>query len=618
MIQNTNQLSFNISSFTPNELDNMNYTGQAYVTGEGIQLTPIELNHTLYFQAGRATFRDPMQLWDNTTGNLTDFNTHFSFVIKSIDGQSYADGIAFFMAPFGSGIPSDTAGESLGLAKETELLNSTYHFVAVEFDTYMNSWDPPKDHVGIDVNSMKSVANTTWFSSIFAGRTNDAWISYNSTTKNLSVTFTGFKNNNTIEQQLSYVIDLRLYLPELVTFGFTSATGSLYEINNIKSWEFSSSLQVDSVSVPPKKGKNNKIVPSVISGGLVLCVLIAGVILFLLWKKKKVEVGNDPTGEKSMGGELEFGRGAIRFSFQDLYRATNGFVDKLGQGGFGQVYKGSLENTFIAVKRISKDSSQGIKEFISEVKIISQLHHKNLVKLIGWCHEKKEFLLVYELMPKGSLDKHLYNHNNLLRWPTRFKIAKGLASALFYLHEECEQCILHRDIKSSNVMLDTNFNAKLGDFGLARLVDHDKGSQTTMPAGTIGYMAPECVIAAKAGKESDVYSFGIVALELACGRKPFIPTSEASQVIIVDWVWELYERGRLFEAADPRIYGDHDGEQMEEMQRLLIIGLWCAHPDPNCRPLIRKVIQVLNFEDQVPILPERMTPIAPLVSAISH
>ena len=145
---------------------------------------------------------------------------------------------------------------------------------------------------------------------------------------------------------------------------------------------------------------------------------------------------------------------------------------------------------------------------MSEVKIIGRLRHRNLVQLIGWCHEQHELLLVYEYMPNGSLDSHLFGKKTTLTWPIRYKIAQGLASALLYLHEEWEQCVVHRDIKSSNIMLDSNFNAKLGDFGLARLVDHDLGSQTTVLAGTMGYLAPECVITGKASKDLIVIVLG--------------------------------------------------------------------------------------------------------------
>ncbi|CAL2254018.1 unnamed protein product [Prunus armeniaca] len=184
----------------------------------------------------------------------------------------------------------------------------------------------------------------------------------------------------------------------------------------------------------------------------------------------------------------------------------------------------------------------------------------------------------------------------------RYNIDQGLASALFYLHEEWEQCVLHRDIKSSNVMLDSNFQCELGDFGLARLVDHGEKSQTTIIAGTRGYMALEYVTTGKASKESDVYSFGVVALEIACGRKPIDFNLESSQIELVKWVWELYGEGKVIPAADPKLNGEFDEKSME---CLMIVGLWCAHPDYKFRPSIQQTIQVLNLEVPWPFSHQR-------------
>ncbi|XVE66647.1 hypothetical protein DITRI_Ditri08aG0095200 [Diplodiscus trichospermus] len=242
-------------------------------------------------------------------------------------------------------------------------------------------------------------------------------------------------------------------------------------------------------------------------------------------------------------------------------RATNNFAEegKLGQEGFGAVYRGFLSslNLSIAVKRVSKMSRQGKKEYIAEVKIISKLRHKNLVQLIGWCNEK-----------------------------------------------EWEQTVIHRDIKSSNVMLDSNFNARLGDFGLARLMDLDLRMKTTAPAGTFGYMAPEYVSKGKASKASDVYSFGVVALEIACGRRSIESKTETeAEISLLDLVWNSYENGRIVNVADEKLCMDFE---LEEMERLMIVGLWCAHPDCNFRPSIRQALQVLNFEAPLPNLPKTM------------
>jgi len=180
----------------------------------------------------------------------------------------------------------------------------------------------------------------------------------------------------------------------------------------------------------------------------------------------------------------------------------------------------------------------------------------------------------------------------------------GLGSALLYLHEEWEQCVVHRDIKPSNVMLDASFHAKLGDFGLARLVDHGRGSHTTVLAGTMGYMDPECMINGRANAESDVYSFGVVLLEIACGQRPLVRRHEEEDVIhIVQWVWEWHGRGAIVDAADERLKGEFDAREMETV---MVVGLWCAHPDRSLRPSIRQAVNVLRSELPLPNLPARM------------
>ncbi|XP_057464747.1 L-type lectin-domain containing receptor kinase IX.1-like [Actinidia eriantha] len=616
IIPQSNALNFNLSEISPQH-QNVNITTHpdAYISSQGLQVTSDERTN-LEQRAGKATYREPLYLWDKASGALADFSTHFSFVIDSYESPNYADGLAFFLAPDGSNV---TAGGAMGLPVDPQTIEPISPFVAVEFDTFQNiDWDPvnitPVTHVGISINSLRSNATAVWYSNITGGMENEAWIRYDSNSKNLSVVFTGWRNNTRVESGLHLLVDLRdCGLPEWVEFGFSASTGAFFEKNNVKSWQFhSSTLQIvepgsDPVTPTPKKrrAKNTGLVVGLIVGS---CALVGGLALvgFGLWKRsrgKEEEFGI----VMSMENEFEMGSGPKKFSYGQLSRATNNFSEeqKLGEGGFGGVYRGFLRdlNSYVAVKRISKGSKQGIKEYASEVRIISRLRHRNLVQLIGWCHEKKELLLVYEFMESGSLDSHLFKGKTMLTWATRCKIAQGLASALLYLHEEWEQCVVHRDIKSSNVMLDSNFNAKLGDFGLARLVDHEKGSQTTVLAGTMGYLAPECVVTGKASKETDVYSFGVVALEIACGRKPFDLKVQESQMRMVEWVWDLYGTGKLLEAADPKLSTDFDAKEME---CLMVVGLWCAHPDHTLRPSIRQAIQVLNFEAPLPILPAKL------------
>lgn len=186
----------------------------------------------------------------------------------------------------------------------------------------------------------------------------------------------------------------------------------------------------------------------------------------------------------------------------------------------------------------------------------------------------------------------------------RHEIVLGLGSALLYLHQDWEQCVLHRDIKPSNVMLDASFNAKLGDFGLARLVDHGQGSLTTALAGTMGYMDPECMSTARTNTESDIYSFGVVLLEIACGRRPIVVADQEEDTIhLTQFVWDSYGRGRILDAADARLEGEFD---VREMECVMVVGLWCSQLDCSLRPSIRQAVNVLRFEAPLPVLPARM------------
>uniref|UniRef100_A0A7N2MZF2 Protein kinase domain-containing protein n=1 Tax=Quercus lobata TaxID=97700 RepID=A0A7N2MZF2_QUELO len=547
----TSAVSFDFTRFDspdPNILYEHAYADEDQV----IQLTGSKLKGWI---DGRATYSRPMHLWDKDSGKLTDFSTHFSFVIDSQNLPVYADGLAFFLATNGSKISDAAYAGNMGLfipgSKPEE-----NPFVAVEFDICdTNRWDPPGEH------------------------------------------------------SLSYIVDLSKVLPEWVTFGFSAATGATSAIHTIKSWDFSSSLEIDnnntipkgpSLNLHSKKRNTSKLVVGFIAGGF---ILVGGLtmVLFALWKRNRRANEDDRALDEEFKREI----GPRRFPYDELAQATNNFNDKekLGQGGFGGVYRGFLRdfNSVVAVKRVSQGSTQGIREYAAEVKIISQLRHKNLVQLIGWCHERSrgQLLLVYDFMPNGSLDFHLYKEDTLLVWEVRYKIVQHLASALLYLHEGWDHCVLHRDIKPSNIMLDSNFNAKLGDFGLARLVDHASALRTTDLAGTKGYMDPGCVTTRRASKESDIYSFGIVALELACGRKPVNHEAPEDQVVMLEWVWELHGRGVLLDVADQRLGGHFDEQQMN---CLLIVGLWCAHSEYVHRPSIKEAIQVLNFEAPLPLL----------------
>ncbi|KAI4963176.1 hypothetical protein ZWY2020_017041 [Hordeum vulgare] len=346
-----------------------------------------------------------------------------------------------------------------------------------------------------------------------------------------------------------------------------------------------------------------------VSAGVVVVFFISSSILvcFLLRCRRRNRMARqvDTFDDDPLGDEFERGAGPKRFRYSDLAIATSNFSDekKLGEGGFGSVYKGFLKELKIevAIKRVSKTSKQGRKEYISEVKIISRLRHRNLVQLIGWCHGGASSACLRSHAPRQP------GHS-----PLQYEIVLGLGSALLYLHQDWEQCVLHRDIKPSNIMLDASFCAKLGDFGLARLVDHGRGPYTTGLAGTMGYMDPECVVTGRTSAESDVYSFGVVMLEIACGKRPAVSRGREDVIHLVQWVWDSWENGRTLDAADAQLNLEFDHREME---CVMVVGLWCAHPDRSLRPSIKQAVSVLRFEAPLPSLPAKM-PVATFTTAI--
>ncbi|XP_066398417.1 L-type lectin-domain containing receptor kinase IX.1-like [Miscanthus floridulus] len=358
----------------------------------------------------------------------------------------------------------------------------------------------------------------------------------------------------------------------------------------------------DPPSTKNPKAKMSLMVAAAASAILLLTLAILLRLFFGCMLKGRTATAN--AADEDMEGKFRNGAGPKGFSYGVLAAATSNFSDdqKLGEGGFGSVYKGFLDqlNLHVAIKRVSRSSSQGRKEYASEVTIISQLRHRNLVKLIGWCHSHDELLLVYDLMPNGSLDRHLYSADNILSWQRRYDIILGIGSALLYLHQDCEQGVLHRDIKPSNVMLDASFNAKLGDFGLARLVDHGRGVHTTELAGTMGYMDPDCMVTGRFSTESDMYAFGVVLLEVACGQRPIVVMQDENENTVVHLarrVLEMHGRGEALDAADPRLDGNFDARQME---RVLVVGLWCTAHDRSLRPSIWQAVRALRFESSEP------------------
>jgi serine/threonine protein kinase len=634
VIPHGNSVSFNFNFSDCNTVDNNIYfQNDAFCSNGLISLTRDSQGTALQHSTGRATYNHSVLMWDKTSGEVTNFTTQFSFLIKPTTGYM-GDGFAFFLSPYPPLVPPNVNvyGEYLGLFNSTTGLNASMNqIVAVEFDTFHNSIDPNSTdsnpcHIGIDVDTINStsyrfIPNCSFVNSRMAAR-----IEYNSGLKILSLLLWN-ETDSKIKYSLNATINIRNILPSTCAVGFSAATGANTELHQIFSWSFNSTLEMkqnSSNSQTTKQNPSTSSSPTSKDKSMISAPAIAGIVAgaflmfsfvgFLIYRliRRKSSINNtsemEVIGDELIDSEFEKERGPKKFSYSELVDATNGFAEngKLGEGGFGSVYRGILKdnNINIAVKRVSKESKQGKKEYISEVKIISQLRHRNLVQLIGWCHDYGELLLVYELMHNESLEKHLHSKEKLLTWPVRHNIALGLGSAILYLHEEWEQCVVHRDVKPSNVMLDSSFNAKLGDFGLARLTDHSQDVETTIIAGTKGYLAPECLLGTEnASTQSDVFSFGVVLLEIVCGRRPVIHQQDPKKVNLVKWVWDLYGQNSLLEAIDGRLNGDFE---REEVECFMVVGLWCAHPEKSLRPSIKQAMSALQFQARLPILPPEM------------
>lgn len=519
-----------------------------------------------------------------------------------------------------------------------EVPDSSY--VAVEFDTSYNPTfgDMNGNHIGIDLGSVTSFHAVDAISrgiDLKNGIPITAWVEYRSSVKLLRV-WAGHSKVRPQSPVLAAQMDLSKHFREFMHVGFSASNGQGSANHIITNWRFStfgfaslgvpvnsleggdclmcfpeqSGIEMDGTHLHKKRSQVQDLALGL--GGLIafivsLILAVGAVSFYLVKKSNKNEQRENDRGGENCGVELN--KVPTKLSLTEIRAATMGFNRSkiIGEGASATVYQGTLPCVgTVAVKRFDRENRlEGSRiPFTTEFATMAGcLRHKNLVQLQGWCCEGSELLLVYEYLPNGSLDKILHGSSSgFLTWEQRKKIILGVASALTYLHEECERQIIHRDVKTCNIMLDSEFNAKLGDFGLAEVYEHSCPTRAvTIPAGTMGYLAPEYVYFGVPTVKTDVYSFGVVVLEVATGRRP-VEESGGGGMILVNWVWDLWAKGRIVSALDSKLRGKCDEREAE---RMLKVGLCCVNPDHERRPSMKEAARILKGEVPLPRLPPR-------------
>uniref|UniRef100_A0ACD6AMQ3 Uncharacterized protein n=1 Tax=Avena sativa TaxID=4498 RepID=A0ACD6AMQ3_AVESA len=592
-------MSYSIGGFTYDGFSDsmLRLDGVASISSRSLMLTDGTLQ-----SIGRAFFARRFD-------SVSSFSTTFVFVITPPYPDRSSHGLAFTVSATTDSLLDALPSQYMGMFNFENTGNVTNRLFAVELDTILSTEfrDPDSNHVGIDVNSLESVSthaagyytpNGTFSPlKLISGEPIQVWVDYDDSSHLVNVSLAPYLQHKPQRPLLSTTLNLTSILPSSVYVGFASATGTLRSIHRIIGWSFSpdgeakpldySALSEVIQDVRRADQRSRSHIPrKVLIPVVTMSVTITLVIILALYVYMKKARGS--------GEYWEIDCGSSSFTYKDLVSATSGFSDKmlLGKGGFGKVYRGVLQTSKqnVAIKRVSPESKQGMKEFIAEITILGHLRHRNLVQLLGYSRHKSELLLVYDYMPNGSLDRVLHGQNKqILDWVCRLNIIKGIASGLCYLHEEWEKVVIHRDIKTSNVLLDNEMNGRLGDFGLARLHNHGTDAHTTHLAGTWGYIAPELARLGRATKATDVFAFGVFMLEVACGRRPIEANDYGDPVPLTDWVTNVWESGSILKSVDPKL----EDYVKEEAELVLKLGLLCSHQAHIVRPSMRLIVQYL-------------------------
>lgn len=568
----------------------------------------LELTNTSMRQIGQAFHGFPIPLSNPNSTNPVSFSTSFVFAITQGSGAP-GHGLAFVISPsmdFSGAFPSNY----LGLFNTSNNGNSLNRILAVEFDTVqaVELNDIDDNHVGIDLNGVISIesAPAAYFDDreaknislrLASGKPIRVWIEYNATEMILNVTLAPLDRPKPNIALLSRKLNLSGIFSQEHHVGFSAATGTVASSHFVLGWSFNIEgkasefdiTKLPSLPDPPpslspspsppvsvKKSSNNT---KLIIIGAASATIVVIVVLILLWFWY---IRND---------KIFFSGGARKFSYQTISSATGGFDNSklLGERNTGSFYKGQITPTeIIAVKRITCTTRQQKTTLIAEIDAISKVKQRNLVDLHGYCSKGNEIYLVYAYVPNGSLDRFLFNNDRpVLTWSERFCIIKGIASALQHLHGEGQKPLIHGNVKASNVLLDEELNARLGDYG--------QGSRHN----TTGHVAPELVNTGKATRDTDVFEFGVLMMEIVCGRKAIEPTKPPEEISLVNWVLQGFKKGDLLQRCDARII-NRENLVAREVLLVLKTGLLCANRSPESRPMMKNVFRYLDGTEPLP------------------
>ncbi|XP_055806620.1 L-type lectin-domain containing receptor kinase VII.1 [Solanum dulcamara] len=587
----------------------------------------LTLSNDSTFSIGRALYHSKIATKEVNSSKVLPFSTSFIFAMAPYKDRLPGHGIVFLFVPH-TGIDGTTSAQNLGFLNFTNNGNPNNHVFGVEFDVFKNQEfnDINENHVGIDVNSLASVfaheagywpdENTKYNSDgslneesletlkLNNGRNYQVWVDYEDF--NISVTMAPVGMKRPKQPLLDFPLNLSLVFEEEMYVGFTASTGDLAQSHKILSWSFSNSnfsigdalitYGLPSFELPEDPVYRSKGFIAGMTVSLLFLVMASAVASwFLIKRNRRIKREREDMED----WELEYW--PHRITYQEIDAATKGFADEnvIGVGGNGKVYKGVLAGgSEVAIKRISHQNSEGARQFLAEISSLGRLKQRNLVSLRGWCKKDRgSLILVYDYMENGSLDKRLFesDERNMLSFEDRIRILKDVASGVLYLHEGWEAKVLHRDIKASNVLLDKDMNARLGDFGLAKMHDHSQVASTTRVVGTVGYLAPEFVKTGRASTQTDVFGYGVLIMEVMCGRRPI---EDEGKPPLVDWLWELLRRGELFKAFDSRLRTHQDFSE-EEALRVLQLGMICTSLDAKARPSMRQVVKFFDRNSDV-------------------